>query len=409
MTVLQNVTAPGYDPSQRAANLDRKDDLEPRDPVTKTVVWTSEKLAPCLTRTLESLASGQDVVRVVVMPDVHEGPIVPNGCVVATRTLIYPEAVGRDIGCGVSAIRLDVDTSSLSNASLDSILTKMTKSVPALIYSRRNAVSELPLSCPRDGLSDQRLSKAAAREGILQLGTLGRGNHFVELQRDTDGGIWLMVHSGSRGMGEVITGFHLKRATQSYWNGLYHLDLSSDLGQAYFHDMQWCMQYATENRLYIINRVADLLEAEVGIDVIPETYINSPHNFARVEEHFGERLIVHRKSVNSAREGELGIIPGSMAAGSRIVSGRGCSEALHSSSHGAGRTMSRKQAADTISTKTLIGMMRGIAFQHERAGELCDEAPTAYKNLNEVMRAQSELVRTEKILSTLLNYKGFGS
>lgn len=406
---MQNDIGPGYEPSQQASNLDRKVDLEPRDPVTKTVVWTSEKLASSLTRTLENLASSQDVVRVVVMPDVHEGPVVPNGCVVATRTLIYPEAVGRDIGCGVSAIRLDVDGSSLANASLDSILTKMRKAVPALIQSRSNTVSELPLSCPRDGLSDRFLSKAATREGVLQLGTLGRGNHFVELQRDTDGGIWIMVHSGSRGMGEVITGFHLKRATPSHGNGLYYLDLSSDSGQAYFHDMQWCMQYATENRLYIINRVADLLEAEVGIDVIPDTYINSPHNFARVEEHFGERLIVHRKSVNSAREGELGIIPGSMAAGSRIVSGRGCSEALYSSSHGAGRTMSRKQAAETIPAKTLIRMMRGIAFQHERAAELCDEAPTAYKNLNEVMRAQSDLVRTERILRTLLNYKGFGS
>ena len=368
--------------------------------------WLAGKISSDLTRKLEKLAASEDVVRVAVMPDIHEGPSVPNGCVIATRRFIYPEAVGKDIGCGISAIQFGWPAENINKRALEAILRGLTTSVPALKHPRARAVSDLPESCAANTLSNNFLAKTSQRDGVLQLGTMGRGNHFVELQQDMRGMLWAMVHSGSRGMGEAITSFHLQRATRSSVSGLAFLDLTEDAGQSYYCDMKWAKKYATESRLLILNRVADLVERELGAALIEDTYIDSPHNFARVEDHFGEQLIIHRKSANSAREGELGIIPGSMSTGSRIVTGRGNAEALHSSAHGAGRAMSRKVAAQNINAKTLTAMMRGIVYQNERAEHLRDEAPGAYKNLNEVMQAQVDLVRTENTLSTILNYKG---
>ncbi len=370
-------------------------------------LWTAEKLSFNLGETLDRIATSEDVIRVAVMPDIHEGSAVPNGCVFATRTLIYPEGVGRDIGCGISAIQISLAADKLRPSILQQMLEYLARVVPALKHPRPQAVAHLPEACSSDGLSNSSLGKVSRREGILQLGTLGRGNHFVELQRDNEGGLWAMVHSGSRGMGEAITSYYLSRAQRAQHSGLAFLDLGEKTGQDYLNDMQWALRYATESRLLILNRVVDFLERTIQAEVLAESYIDCPHNFARLETHFGRDVVVHRKSANSARAGELGIIPASMADGSRIVSGRGNPEALNSSSHGAGRAKSRRAAAESIPGKTLAAMMQGIAFQAQRTEQLRDEAPGAYKNLKDVMRAQADLVRTEKLLSTLLNYKGF--
>jgi tRNA-splicing ligase RtcB len=169
--------------------------------------------------------------------------------------------------------------------------------------------------------------------------------------------------------------------------------------------MHWAMRYATESRLLMLNRIADLLESFAQASVIESSYIDSPHNFARIEEHFGHRLIVHRKSVNSAANGELGIIPGSMSSGSRIVIGRGNPESLCSSSHGAGRTMSRSEAFESLDVKRFKSMMGSVVYCKESANKLLDESPAAYRNLGDVMQAQRELVATRDSLRTILNYK----
>lgn len=371
-------------------------------------MWLRGKLSGSLSRQLKSISESEGVVRIAVMPDIHEGPIVPNGCVIATRNLIYPEAVGKDIGCGISAIQFSTRADAIALTQLETILRHLTFVVPSLKFPLSKAVSALPDNLATWTLSNDKLRRLSYREGRLQLGTLGRGNHFVELQRDCSGMLWAMVHTGSRFMGEAISAFHLTNATRCTKSNLAYLDLSTNLGQAYLNDMQWAMLYASESRLMILNRIADLIERELHADPALETYIDCPHNFARIEEHFGESLIVHRKSANSANTGERGIIPGSMASGSRIVIGRGETESLQSSAHGAGRLLSRKQAAETIRNKSIMGMMQGIVFQQDRLQDLRDEAPAAYKNLNDVMRAQSDLVSTERILSTILNYKGLG-
>lgn len=383
----------------------KNEDSSPSLETVTIKIWSVGRLSDSLTRQLGKVASNHNVVRVAVMPDVHEGPVVPNGCVVATRNVIYPQAVGKDIGCGVSAIRFNVEADDLSATTLRKILSGIRDVVPSLKLPKQLVANELGDQCPIDGLSDERLMKIASRDGLYQIGTLGRGNHFVELQRDLDGRLWTMVHTGSRGMGEAITNFHLDRANDSSPGGLKFLDMSERAGQAYYEDMVWATKYASESRLRILNRVADLVELYTHAQVDESSYVDSPHNFARVEEHFGERLIVHRKSANSASDGELGIIPGSMGTESRIVSGRGSAGSLRSSSHGAGRAMSRGEALDSIRIRDLTRMMDGIVYQEGLADKLRDEAPAAYKNLNEVMRAQRDLVRGEVQLSTILNYK----
>jgi tRNA-splicing ligase RtcB len=344
------------------------------------------------------------------MPDVHLGQQVPNGCVLASRTRIYPEAVGRDIGCGLSAIQFQLQSDSIPQATLVSILEELNRLVPSLKQPKALALSRLPESCRADKLSDPFLQRAARRDGLLQLGTLGRGNHFLELEIDQAGMLWALVHSGSRSMGQTISDWHLRGAKRfsdaiNPKEPLDYLPIASDPGQAYLADMHWAMRYARESRLLMLNRIADLVEEFLKGSVIESSYIDSPHNFARIEDHFGQSLVVHRKSVNSAANGELGIIPGSMSSGSRIVIGRGNAESLCSSSHGAGRTMSRSEAFESLDIKRFKAMMGSVVFCKESANKLLDESPAAYRNLADVMQAQRELVATRDSLKTILNYK----
>jgi len=333
------------------------------------------------------------------MPDVQVGPIVPNGCVLATHRHIHPDAIGRDIGCGLSAIRFDIPFDTIPKSSLFSILNDLERWVK---QPRRRIGNALPQSCSADQLSNPLLSRRATREGLLQLGTLGRGNHFIELGLDQASNLWGLVHSGSRSMGQSITDWHLKKSSCDELN---YLELESDLGQSYYSDMLWGIRYARENRLVMLNRLADSLETHLRSTPIDSTYIDSPHNFARLENHLHEQLIVHRKSANSARLGELGIIPGSMAVGSRIVVGRGNCESLCSSSHGAGRIMSRSAAFEHLKVKHFKAIMGSIVFRKEHVARLLDESPAAYRSLAKVMQAQRELVATRDRIKTVLNFK----
>ena len=346
----------------------------------------------------------------VLMPDVHPGKQVPNGCVLACLTRIYPEAVGRDIGCGLSAIQFQLQCDSIPQATLVTILDKLKRLVPSLKQPKALALNRLPDSCRAEMLSDPFLQRAANRDGLLQLGTLGRGNHFLELELDQAGMLWALVHSGSRSMGQTISDWYL-RGTKRSSNAidpkepLVFFPIDSSPGQAYLADMHWATRYARESRLLMLNRVADLVEEFLKGSVIESSYIDSPHNFARIEDHFGQSLVVHRKSVNSAANGELGIIPGSMSCGSRIVIGKGNTESLCSSSHGTGRTMSRSVAFDSLDVKRFKALMGPVVYRQDSANKLLDESPSAYRNLANVMKAQRDLVATRDSLRTILNYK----
>jgi tRNA-splicing ligase RtcB len=376
-----------------------------RDGVAAPVVrWLAGKLGDRLTQQIERVTRQPDVVRVAVMPDVHEGLRIPNGVVVATRRFIYPDLVGADIGCGLAALRFAAAANSLSNDDLQQILDLLGGMVPTIKQPAVRANQNRSSLDALGTLSSSGLSREAGRDGRYQLGTLGRGNHFLELARDDAGDMWAVVHTGSRAMGQAITAHHLGQVENTS-DSLPFLNLELPEGQAYFNDMTWAGQYAATNRMTILNVLADVLEARHGVEVDDASYIDCPHNIARMEIHGNETLLVHRKSANAAMTGCLGLIAGSMAAGTRVVVGLGNQESLCSSSHGAGRAMSRTEASQRIAKRDLDGMMRGVIYREEWAGRFRDEAPQAYKDFHTVMRAQLSLVRTERTLLPILNDK----
>lgn len=351
---------------------------------------------------LDRLARSEDVRHVVVLPDIHLGYQINNGCVVATVDLVYPQAVGGDIGCGLSAIAFGGAAEALKNdRHAETVIKHLYRQVPAL---KQASAMVLPDKLAGWSLSDDSLVKESRREGAWQFGTLGCGNHFVEFQQDDAGVLWLMVHSGSRAMGQAITQFHLSRATPAT-SGLKYLDARSAAGRAYLNDMNWAVQYATLNRLAIMARVVEIIETIFGVSANEDSYLDTVHNFARRERHSGKELIVHRKSANSAKQDEAGLIAGSMGTPSFLVQGLGNEESLCSSSHGAGRAMSRTEARQRIKPADVKQQLGAVQHDPRRLSELCDEAPGAYRDIRKVMQAQRDLVRQRTRLSPVLNFK----
>lgn len=365
--------------------------------------WLVESRLPAgVQENVERLARSDDVHHVVLLPDVHLGRHFNNGCVTATRHLIYPQAIGSDIGCGFSLIGFAAQTEALDLPQTgQEVLARLYRAVPALKGAGK---ASLPERLQNPPLSDPSLQRAQERDGSFQLGTLGCGNHFVELQRDDASRLWLMVHSGSRAMGQKITDHHLRRAARSHV-GLFFLDGRTPEGAAYWSDMEWAVRYATLNRLAIMARTVEILEELFGVSPEEESYLDVPHNFARREHHQGEDWIVHRKSANSARAGEIGLVAGSMGSPSYVVEGLGAESSLCSSSHGAGRAMSRTEARRTIQPSTLKHQWGEVVHDPRHMEDFLDEAPAAYRNVQEVLRAQRDLVRQQARLTPVLNFK----
>jgi len=236
---------------------------------------------------------------------------------------------------------------------------------------------------------------------------LGRGNHFVEFQGDSEGSVWLMIHSGSRAMGQAITAHHLAGSIPTSGR-LRSLAADSPAGKAYLNDMSWAVSYAEQNRLAMLHAVADVLDEMFGAALQSETLIHGNHNHVRREVHAGNSFWVHRKGALSAMAEELGVIPGSMGSSSFHVAGRGNEASLCSSSHGAGRALSRGDAARSISARQLRREMQGIWFDQRQIDRLRDEAPSAYKDIRAVMRAQRDLTRIVRELHPVLSYKAGG-
>ena len=366
--------------------------------------WIDGPLPVDVRAALERLARCPDVVRIAVMPDVHLAHDVCIGTVLATSRLLYPGAVGGDIGCGMSAMAFDAGADRLAERTEAARLFKaLYHVVPA---NRHRAPREMPPELADRPLSHPSLESMKRRDARVQLGTLGRGNHFLEFQADDEERLWVMLHTGSRGIGQAIRDFHLGRAESESSGLLPAIDADTPAGQAYLADMAWALDYARANRAAILAVVVDVMQSLFGVAPQPESMIDCHHNVVRHEMHFEQRLWVHRKGALPAVAGELGIIPGSMGSKSFHVQGRGCAAALCSSSHGAGRAMSRDQARRTISQGAFARQMCGVWFDHRIASRLLDEAPAAYKDVHRVMRAQRELTKIVRVLRPLLSYKG---
>jgi len=374
----------------------------------KSSQWLTEPPSAEVAQSLRRVASSPDVARLAVMPDVHLAEGVCVGAVVATTRYVFPAAVGSDIGCGMAALPMDADAGLLADSIAAARLLKgLSLAVPTIRHSKATMPDSIPQSLVEHGLSSPSLESGKRRDGRVQCGTLGRGNHFLELQADDSDRLWIMLHSGSRGIGQGISSWHMPDDREhDRKRTLFALDTETESGLAYLNDAEWAVRYARASRRLMLEAVVDLLERLFGVVADWKGLIDADHNHVRREKHDGQDLFVHRKGAQSAREGEWAIVPGSMGAESFLVTGRGIAKSLHSCSHGAGRRLSRSEARRTVSPQKLEGEMGTVWFDHRRCRQLCDEAPSAYKDIQRVMRAQKELVKIEYRLRPLLSYKG---
>ncbi len=375
--------------------------------------WLAAPLAADVEASLDRLRCADDVHHVAVMPDVHLGTDVCVGTVLATAHRLYPGAVGGDLGCGMAAMRLDPRghpgapwAGAVSQAAAAAIFRGLYQAVPAARHPGPARLDRLPLALRTHALTASALETCKRRDGCVQFGTLGSGNHFVELQVDDEGGLWLMLHSGSRGMGQAILRHHLAAHASAAARGMPWIDADSPAGVAYLADLAWGLAYAEASRHAMMARAAEVVAAALDVEPAAGSAITCHHNYIAREVHHGQAWWVHRKGAIAAHDGEPGIIPGSMGAPSYHVSGRGHPDALCSSSHGAGRAMSRTEARRHVSGRALEAQMAGTWFDVRLAERLRDEAPSAYKDIGAVMRAQRDLTRIVRRLRPLLSYKG---
>jgi len=284
------------------------------------------------------------------------------------------------------------------------VLSELSRAVPARRRNRRETVSQ-PDDLSVITLSHTSLESVRQNDGVLEFATLGSGNHFIEIQADENGRLWLMIHSGSRALGQAIRDHHLGRA-EPVRNSLRALDAKSDAGAEYLHDVSYARRFAQASRRAIAEELGGVLARTLGAHICWETTITTDHNHVSLETHGGQDFWVHRKGAMSARLGEPGVLPGSMGSSSFHVEGRGEEAALCSSAHGAGRALSRTAARDKVSERELRRQMTGIWYDFRLADKLRDEAPSAYKDIHAVLRSQRELVRVTRTLRPVLNYKG---
>ena len=355
---------------------------------------------------------------VALMPDAHLGKGATIGSVIPTAEAIIPSAVGVDIGCGVVAAPVRELTLERLPTALDPLVERWARAIPAGLgqwtsdVDRAWAEFEREHGHPTLWDRDPKIAERAPR----QLGTLGSGNHFLELCADEDGQVWVMLHSGSRGAGNRLATHHMERAkgTMRRWSSeqtdpdLAYLVQGEPEFDAYIHDLQWAQAYARVNRDRMMHLALRELAGLTGrlLEFDPARYVNNHHNHAALEEHDGRKLWITRKGAISARPGQLGVIPGSMGTGSYIVRGLGNPDAYHSASHGAGRRMSRSKARRTFTVEDMERVMEGRVWQRAAARHLIDEIPGAYKDLDQVMAYQHDLVEVVAHLRTLVNYKG---
>jgi tRNA-splicing ligase RtcB len=349
---------------------------------------------------------------VALMPDAHWGLGATVGSVIPTEAAVIPAAVGVDIGCGMVASRVDIAAGDLPD-DLDPWLGALARAIPAGVGRGHDepqvseALDDLMAEAPVEDAKER-------RRAVEQFGSLGSGNHFVELCLDERDRVWFVLHSGSRGIGNRLATRHIQRAKGLMKERMESLE---DPDLAYFVEgtpefaeylqaMKWSQRYAFANRARMTDNGLDVIRGLMGRGVEEVERINCHHNFTEQEEHGGRRLWITRKGAIRAGEGDRGVIPGSMGTSSYIVTGLGNEESWQSCAHGAGRRMGRKEARRRFTGADLERAMGGRVWRRDQARALVDEIPGAYKDIDEVMEAQKDLVRVDHVLHQVLNYKG---
>lgn len=355
---------------------------------------------------------------VAVMPDAHLGKGATVGSVIATKGAIIPAAVGVDIGCGMIAVKTKFTSKSLPD-NLEDVRKSIERRIPTGTGGKNQKLTKSANA--RGFLLTKKIGKPGGysqyADWLHQLGSLGSGNHFIELCLDENDTLWAVLHSGSRGIGNRLASEHIKTAQKIM--GQFFIELKDkDLAylpegtpefNSYIQDLLWAQDFALANREEMMDRVLTelsyLFYNEDGHqDEIEETRINCHHNFTQLEHHMGHNVWITRKGAIQMQQGQLGVIPGSMGTRSYIVSGLENVMSFHSAPHGAGRRFSRAEARRRFTMGDMKEQMGDVCYRHEEA--LLDEIPSAYKSIDEVMENSKELVKVEHVLKQILNVKG---
>lgn len=357
---------------------------------------------------------------VAAMPDVHLGIGATVGSVIPTKQAIIPAAVGVDIGCGMNALRLSLKASQLPH-NLNRIRSAIEAAVPVGFAQHKDGEAAKDLLKPLQPRLQKIIQKHPTITSMMrrwqdtwiaQMGSLGSGNHFIELCIDESQDVWVMLHSGSRGIGNNIGKYFIQLARKEMERHQMNLP-DRDLayfreGSQYFDDyvdaVEWAQDYARANRQHMMRLVLQALQQSLPPFTITREAINCHHNYVAREKHFGETVYVTRKGAIRAGEGDLGIIPGSMGARSYIVRGKGNPESFCSCAHGAGRRMSRQQAKKQFSRRDLEEQTKGVECRKDKG--VIDEIPAAYKDIDQVMENQSDLVEVVHTLKQVVCVKG---
>jgi len=349
---------------------------------------------------------------VALMPDAHLGIGSMVGSVIATKDAVIPATVGVDIGCGMMAVKTPFK-SGILDGKMAEFRHEIERAIPVGFNDYRDPVDE---SLEWNGWSEfgelHRGVQDRKKKAMKQLGTLGGGNHFIEVCLDTDDNVWLMLHSGSRNIGNEVATRHIATAkTLHDLNtlpdpALAYFVQGTDEFKAYWHDLDWAQQYAMKNREIMMKRLLRSFNRMFNDqhEWTPEITVNCHHNYVAVEEHFGDKVYVTRKGAINAEAGRYGIIPGSMGAKSFIIKGLGNPDAFNSCSHGAGRKMSRTAAKKKFTRDDLKAQTMGVECRKDQG--VVDEIPGAYKDIEEVMRAQNDLVAVVAELKQVICVKG---
>lgn len=359
---------------------------------------------------------------VALMPDAHLGKGATVGSVIPTLGAIIPAAVGVDIGCGMISVRTQFTIADIDNLDRAELREDIEAAIPLSpgVYNQPYS-DEFPFTDHTYGLIHD-LETQAERSGFdpadyaeswrLQLGSLGGGNHFIEVTVDEEDRIWLFLHSGSRGVGNKIAQHHIKVASAlcaKWWIDLPDPDLAylvegTDEFWSYIREMRWAQHFAMLNRVEMMHRLIACVEAWTNTAVVESERINCHHNYTTQERHFGKDVWLSRKGAIDASEGTPGLIPGSMGTASYVVVGKGNRLALNSSPHGAGRNHSRSAARKQFTVEQLRERMAGIEWRDSEA--FLDEIPDAYKPVEQVMADAADLVEVRHTLRQLVNVKG---
>lgn len=381
----------------------------------KVKIWTDDIEEEAKIQLLN--ISKMDIIfkYIAVMPDVHVGKGATIGSVIPSINAVIPSAVGVDIGCGMNAIRLSLKSKDLPD-NLKELRNCIERDIPVGFNSHKRLFNNFDYSSFEKGLIPilKKHPKISDKKNkyLLQLGTLGGGNHFIELCIDENDDVWIMLHSGSRGIGNQIGTYFIELAKKDMGTHLKNIpDINLaylNVGTEYFNDyieaVTWAQQYAFINREIMLDKILKVLRKKLPPFQLTKEAINCHHNYISVENHFGEKVYLTRKGAIDAHLGKLGIIPGSMGTKSYIVKGKGNPDSFCSCSHGAGRKLSRGKAIELFDKDDLLEQTLGIECRKDKG--VLDEIPGAYKDIDTVMENQKDLVEIVHTLKQVMCIKG---